>query len=67
MSKNVDFWPFLATNPPPPNPGLRIFRENQKRHFSCFIVVQLCAKNQKDPMHGFLETASWTDGGTEVN
>ena len=35
--------------------GLRTFQEKQKRHFSCFIVIQLCAKNKKDPMRGFLE------------
>ena len=44
------FWPLI-----PPNPGLRIFHEKQKRHFLCFIVIQVCAKNQKDPMRGFLE------------
>ena len=62
MSKNVDFWPFLATNPP--NPGLRIFHEKQKRHFLCFIVIQVCAKNQKDPMRGFLEKVLRTDART---
>ena len=58
MSIFGHFWPLI-----PPNPGLRIFMRKQKRHFSCFIVIQLCAKNQKDPMRGFLEK-SVTDGRT---
>ena len=42
----------------------RFFKKKQKRHFSCVIDVQLCTKNQKDSVHGFLEKASRTNGRT---
>ena len=63
MSKNVDFWSFLATNPTLIR-DKEFLCEKQKRHFSCFIVIQLCAKNQKDPKRGFLEKVLRTNGRT---
>ena len=50
------------------NLGLGGLCKKQKRHFSCFIVIQLCAKIRKIQCAVFQKkcygrTDGWTDGG----
>ena len=49
-----------------PRAERKCFRK-RKRHFSCFIVIQLSAKNQKDPMRGFLEKVLRTNKRRWIN
>ena len=37
----------------PYNPQIKIFLKKQKRHFLHIIKLQLCAKNQNNPMSRF--------------
>ena len=52
----------------PYNPRIKIFSKKQKRHFHHIIKLQLCAKNQNNPMSSFRDlyrTDGQTDGWTD--
>ena len=61
MSKNVNFWPFLATNPP--NPGLRIFmRKTKTSLFLFYCYTTLCQKSERS--NAWFSRKSVMDGRT---
>ena len=58
-------WPFFDQNGPK-RPKRDFSGEIRKRHFRRIGKPQLCAKNQNNPMNGFLDlfrTDERTDGG----
>ena len=48
----------------PYNPRIKIFSKKQKRHFLHIIKLQLCAKNQNNPMSRFRDLYR-TNGQTD--
>ena len=56
-AQKPDFWPKMAKNGKKgPKTGKReFFSKIRLKHFSCFIKMQLCAKNHKNLTRGFLD------------